>query len=53
MQPPRLVDHTHDGDAILKDAKDAADERKAQATKARWWKFWAKPRHPGDVVDGG
>lgn len=51
MQPPRLGDGPHGGEAILSDAKDAADERN-NARRPPWWKFWTHPRDfEDDVTD--
>jgi len=47
----KLADDAHDGEAILKDAKDAADARSAELAKP-WWKFWAKPQPREDDADG-
>jgi hypothetical protein len=52
MQPPPLHDEDHGGEAILREAKDAADRRNNNAPNPPWWKFWAKPRSSeDDVID--
>ena len=51
MQPPKLGDAPQEDQAILRAAKDAADERNS-GPKPPWWKFWADPRSSeADVTD--
>jgi hypothetical protein len=47
----KVVDDSHDGEPILKDAEDVADARSAELAKP-WWKFWTKPQPREDKAHG-